>query len=302
MAKKNKKADNRINVTKLNQSTAGRVFDVFNYIFFIVLAIIMMVPLLYVLVGSFSTTGLAYLKFGEFTLEPYINIVKSERTMGGLLNSVIITIFGTFLRLVFTSLTAYVLSKNYLPGHKAMIGVVMFFMIFNLGLIPDYIVEANVYGLKNTWWALWLKGLIGSSNLIVMMNFFRGLPASVEESACIDGCNEAQSFLFIALPMSKAALATFTLFYAVDLWNNYLNAIIYIDDADKWPITVWLRQFIVLSQGNILDDVRDYVDVWLPSNAVKFATIMVSTIPIICVYPFLQKHFAKGVTVGSLKG
>ena len=197
---------------------------------------------------------------------------------------------------------ASVLSKNYLPGHKIMMVIVMFFYLFTLGLIPDYIVEANVYHLKNTWWALWLKGAIGSSNLIVMMNFFRNLPASVEESARIDGCNEAQSFVHIALPMSKAAIATFTLFYAVDMWNEYLKSIIYIDDVDKWPITVWLRQYIVMSQGNMLEDISDYVEAWLPSNAVKFATIMVSTIPIIMIYPFLQKHFAKGVMVGSIKG
>jgi putative aldouronate transport system permease protein len=195
-----------------------------------------------------------------------------------------------------------VLSKNYLPGHKAFITIMMFFYLFSLGLIPDYIVEANVYGLKNTWWAIWLPGLISSSNLIVMMNFFRNLPPSIEESACIDGCNEAQSFVLIALPMSKAAIATFTLFYAVDLWNDYLKSIIFIDDANMWPITVWLRQFIVLSQGNLLEEVGDYVEAWLPSNAVKFATIMISTIPIIMIYPFLQKHFAKGVMVGSVKG
>ena len=287
---------------KLNQSTAGRVFDVFNYVFFTVWGLLMMAPLLYVLVGSFSTTGMMYMKFGEFTTEAYTSIFKSARTMGGLRNSIVITVIGTAIRVGCTSVTAYVLSKNYLPGHKFMMAVVLFFYLFTLGLIPDYIVEANIYGLKNTYWALWLKGAIGSSNLIVMINFFRNLPAGVEESACIDGCNEAQSFLYIALPMSKAALATFTLFYAVDLWNDYLKSIIYIDDASMWPITVWLRQFIVLSQGNLLEDVSDYVEAWMPSNAVKFATIMVSTIPIIMVYPFLQKHFAKGVMVGSIKG
>lgn len=287
---------------KLNQSTAGRIFDVFNYAFFTIWGLIMIAPLLYVFVGSLSTTGMAYMHFGKFTLEAYSSILKSARTLGALRNSLIITVVGTVLRVACTSVTAYVLSKKYLPGHKIMIAIVMFFYLFTLGLIPDYIVEANVYGLKNSYWALWLKGIIGSSNLIVMMNFFRNLPTSVEESACIDGCNEAQSFVFIALPMSKAALATFTLFYAVDLWNDYLKSIIYIDNADKWPITVWLRQFIVLSQGNMLEDVRDYVNAWLPSNAVKFATIMVSTIPIIAIYPFLQRHFAKGVMVGSIKG
>jgi putative aldouronate transport system permease protein len=287
---------------KLNQSTAGRVFDVFNYCFFTIWALLMMAPLLYVLVGSLSTTGMTYMKFGRFTLEAYSSIFKSARTIGALRNSIIITVVGTAIRVACTSVTAYVLSKNYLPGHKIMMVIVMFFYLFTLGLIPDYIVEANVYHLKNTWWALWLKGAIGSSNLIVMMNFFRNLPASVEESARIDGCNEAQSFVHIALPMSKAAIATFTLFYAVDMWNEYLKSIIYIDDVDKWPITVWLRQYIVMSQGNMLEDISDYVEAWLPSNAVKFATIMVSTIPIIMIYPFLQKHFAKGVLVGSIKG
>ncbi len=287
---------------KLNQSVAGRLFDGFNYFFFTIWGIFMIIPLLYVLIGSFSSTGFMYMNFGDFTLEAYSSILKSVRTMGALRNSVIITVVGTAIRVACTSVTAYVLSKKYLPGHKFFIAIMMFFYLFNLGMIPDYIVEANVYGLKNTWWAFWLKGAIGSSNLIVMMNFFRNLPAEVEESARIDGCNEAQSFLLIALPMSKAALATFTLFYAVDLWNNYLTAIIYIDNADLWPITVWLRQFIVLSQGNILESVSDYIEAWLPSNAVKFATIMVSTIPIIMIYPFLQKHFAKGVMVGSVKG
>lgn len=297
MSKKNKSLD-----MKLNQTLAGKIFDKFNYIFFTIWGILMVVPLLYVLIGSFSSTGFMYLNFGDFTLEAYSSIFKSARTMGSLRNSVIITVVGTAIRVACTSVTAYVLSKKFLPGHKVFISIMMFFYLFNLGMIPDYIVEANVYGLKNTWWVLWLKGAIGSSNLIVMMNFFRNLPPEVEESACIDGCNEAQSFLFIALPMSKAALATFTLFYAVDLWNNYLTSIIYIDNADLWPITVWLRQFIVLSQGNILESVSDYIEAWLPSNAVKFATIMVSTIPIIMVYPFLQKHFAKGVMVGSVKG
>jgi len=297
MAKKNHGLE-----MKMNQTLAGRIFDKFNYTFFTIWGIFMIVPLLYVLIGSFSSTGFMYLEFGDFTLEAYHSILTSERTMGALLNSVIITVVGTAIRVVCTSMTAYVLSKKYLPGHKVFIAIMMFFYLFNLGMIPDYIVEANVYGLKNTWWVIWLKGAIGSSNLIVMMNFFRNLSPEVEESARIDGCNEAQSFLFIALPMSKAALATFTLFYAVDLWNNYLTSIIYIDNADLWPITVWLRQFIVLSQGNILESVSDYIEAWLPSNAVKFATIMVSTIPIIMVYPFLQKHFAKGVMVGSVKG
>ena len=172
----------------------------------------------------------------------------------------------------------------------------------NVGLIPEYILIANKLHMKNTYWAMWLPGLISSSNLIIMLNFFRALPASIEESACIDGCNETQSFFYIALPMSKASIATFSLFYAVGYWNNYLNAIIYIDNTNLWPVTVWLRQFIILSQGSILEEVSGVTRAWMPSTAVKYATSIVSTVPIVCIYPFLQKYFAKGVLMGSIKG
>lgn len=222
--------------------------------------------------------------------------------MGSIVNSMIITVCGTALNITVTTMTAYGLSKRNLPGHRGMIVCVLFFMLFSVGMIPEYVLFSNVMRLKNTYWAIWLPVLISSSSLIIMMNFFRELPASIEESACIDGCNDVQSFFHMALPMSKAAIATFSLFYAVYYWNNYLNAIIYIDDTNLWPVTVWLRQFIVLAQGNLLEEVGDTSRVWMPSTAVKYATIIVSTLPIVCIYPFLQKYFAKGVLIGSIKG
>jgi putative aldouronate transport system permease protein len=175
-------------------------------------------------------------------------------------------------------------------------------MLFSAGQIPNFVAVANKFGLKNTYWAVWLPVAISSSNLIIMKNFFQQLPESIEESARIDGCNEIQSFMRIVLPMSKASIATFSLFYAVGHWNNYLRPMIYLDDSTMWPITVWLRQIVILSQGTMADDVAAEVTVWAPSEAVKYATIVVGTIPIICVYPFLQKHFAKGVLLGSVKG
>jgi len=288
--------------TKLNQSRAGKVFDVFNVIFFVVLSCVMLIPIAYVFIGSFSSSGLAQLKFGSFTLDAYDVIIHSRRTMTSLFNSITLTAGGTIIAVIVTTMTAYGLSKNYLPGRKFMMFCVMFFMLFSVGLIPDYVLLANVLHLKDTYWAIWLPAAIGSSNLIIMMNFFRELPASIEESARIDGCNEAQSFLHIALPMSKASIATFALFYAVYFWNDYLKSIIYIDNTDLWPITVWLRQFIVLAQGTILEEAGDFVRPWMPSTAVKYATIVVSIVPIICIYPFVQKHFTKGVLIGSVKG
>ena len=276
--------------------------DVIIYDFFIVLASVMVAPLLYVAVGSFSSTGLAQFRFGRLDFSAYKMIAFSQRTMRSILNSFIITIAGTGMNIVLTSVTAYALSKKDLPGRNWMMKLVIFFMLFHAGLVPDYILVSNTLGLTNTYWAIWMPVLISSSNLIIMKNFFQQLPASIEESARIDGCNEIQSFIHIVIPMSMASIATFSLFYAVGHWNNYQRAMIYISDPNKFPITVLLRQVVILSQGSLADDVLPEVQVWAPTNSVKYATIMVGTVPIICVYPFLQKHFTKGVLMGSVKG
>lgn len=276
--------------------------DVLIYDFFIALASVMVSPLLYVAVGSFSSTGLAQFRFGKLDFSAYKMIAFSQRTMRSILNSFLITIVGTGMNILLTSVTAYALSKKDLPGRNWMMKLVIFFMLFHAGLVPDYILVSNTLGLTNTYWAIWMPVLISSSNLIIMKNFFQQLPASIEESARIDGCNEIQSFLYIVIPMSMASIATFSLFYAVGHWNNYQRAMIYISDPNKFPITVLLRQVVILSQGSLADDVLPEVQVWAPTNSVKYATIMVGTVPIICVYPFLQKHFTKGVLMGSVKG
>lgn len=291
------------NMANRNQTRAGKIFDIANVVLLGAIALLMLSPLLYVLVGSFSSTGLAASKgFGTISFDAYNMIFHNGSTVRSIVNSFIITIGGTLLNISITSVTAYALSKRFLPGRKVMLLVVMFFMLFSAGLIPDYIVVANKYHLVNTYWAIWLPVLISSSNLIIMKNFFQQLPESIEESARIDGCNDLQSFVRIVLPMSKASVATFSLFYAVGHWNNYLRPMIYLNTDSLWPITVWLRQLIIVSAGTLGEDVPADIVVWAPSNAVKYATIIVGTVPIICVYPFLQKHFTKGVLMGSVKG
>ncbi len=285
-----------------NQTKAGMAFDIFNHVFMTLLAILMLAPLLYVVVGSFSSRGLALFKFGKVSLNAYELIFSSDRILIALKNSAIITLCGTLINIVVTSLSAYALSKRNLPGRNWMMLVVMFFMLFSAGLIPDFMLVANKLGLKNTYWAVWLPVAISSSNLIIMKNFFQQLPESIEESARIDGCNEVQSFVKIVLPMSKASIATFSLFYAVGHWNNYLRPMIYFDESAMWPITVWLRQIIILATSSITEDLPPEVVIYAPTESVKYATIVVGTLPIICVYPFLQKHFTKGVLLGSVKG
>ncbi|MBR5380042.1 MAG: carbohydrate ABC transporter permease [Clostridia bacterium] len=289
-------------IRKPKYKPSSLLMDVIIYDFFIVLGTAMLLPLLYVAVGSVSSTGLAQLRFGRFDISAYKMIALSKRTLRTLGNSFLITIVGTLFNISVTAVTAYGLSKKDLPGRKWMMRLVVIFMLFHAGLIPDYMLVANSLHLTNTYWAIWLPVLISSSNLIIMKNFFQQLPESIEESARIDGCNEIQSFLHIVLPMSMASIATFSLFYAVGHWNNYQRAMIYLSDDKKYPITVLLRQIVILSQGSLADDVQPDVQVWAPTSSVKYATIMVGTIPIICVYPFLQKHFTKGVLMGSVKG
>lgn len=291
------------NMTARNQTTAGKVFDVLNHLLLGLFAAIMVAPLVYCAIGSFSATGMAYGRFTAFSADAYRMIFQSGKTLSSLGNSFLITIVGTFINIVMTSTAAYAFSKKELPGRKWLLRIVVFFMLFSAGMIPDFIVTANYLHMKNTFWAIWLPVAISGYNLMVMKGFFQNIPESIEESARIDGCNELQSFLRIVIPMSKASLATFSLFYAVGHWNNYIRPMIYLDDSNMWPITVWLRQIVILSLGGMGSDNMSEQDVvWAASDAVKYATIIVSTVPIICVYPFLQKHFAKGVLLGSVKG
>jgi len=289
-----------MSVIQRNQSKAGRVFDVLNYFLLGLLSLAMIFPLLFVIVGSFSISGMIG-GFKAFSLDAYRYILTTNALARSTLNSVLITVAGTAINITVTSITAYALSKKYLRGRAAMMTIVVVFMLFNPGMIPNYLVVSNL-NLTNTFWSVWLPGTISAYNMIIMKSFFQSLPVSVEESARIDGCNDLQVFTRIVLPLSKASIATITLFYAVGHWNSYFNAMMYINDINKWPIQVWLRQIIVLSVGGFAgnESLSEYAKV--PSDAVKFAVIVISTLPIIVVYPFLQKYFAKGVMLGSVKG
>ena len=283
-----------------NKTAGSRIFDVFNYVFLGLIGVVMVFPIAFVVVGSFSATGMIG-GFNSFSLDAYKYIFTTNVLARSTVNSVIITVVGTAINMLITSITAYALSKKYLPGRKVMMGVVIVFMLFNPGMIPNYLVVNDLHML-DTYWSLWLPIAISAYNMVIMKNFFQGLPDSIEESAQIDGCNDLQVFLCIVVPISKASFATITLFYAVSHWNSYFNAMMYLNDINDWPIQVWLRQIIVLSVGGFAgsESLSEYAKV--PSDAVKYAVICVSTIPIVIVYPFLQKYFAKGALLGSVKG
>jgi len=285
---------------KSSKSISNRVFDISNYLMLSLMALMTVGPFIYVLLGSFSPVSGAILIHG-FTLESYQYILKSTVFIRSIFNSVLITVVGTLINITLTTITAYPLSKTFLRGRSLMLKMIVFTMVFNAGLIPNYLV-VSALGLTDTYWSLWIPTAINAFNLIVVKNFFQSIPAEIEEAAMIDGCNEFQTFLQIVLPLSKATTATFCLFYAVAHWNNFFQPLIYLNKDNMWPVQVWLRQMVILSQGGASSNDSLAGAVYIPPDSMKFAVIMVGTLPILILYPFLQKHFAKGVMLGSVKG
>jgi putative aldouronate transport system permease protein len=195
---------------------------------------------------------------------------------------------------------AYSLAEKELPGRTLFLNMVIFTMLFSGGMIPTFFVVRQT-GLVNSLWSLIIPGLVSPFNLIVMKNFYQGIPYELKESARIDGCHEVVIMLRIIMPLSLPSLATFGLFYAVGIWNTYMSALLYIQKDDLWPIQVLLRRIVYVSTG--LGDSESVESSLVSlSQSIKMAVILVATAPILCVYPFLQKHFAKGMMVGSVKG
>jgi putative aldouronate transport system permease protein len=221
--------------------------------------------------------------------------ITIPRSMG---ISVFITVAGTLINLLFTTTTAYALARKGIRGRRAIMFLIVFTMLFDGGMIPTYLVVKEL-GLLNTFWAVMIPNAISAFNLILMRNFFMSLPEEMYESAKIDGCNDLKIFYIIALPLSKAAIATFALFYAVTHWNNFMMPFLYLNDPDMWPIQIWLRQILIMATTDFTDVA---VTINIPSKSLQMATIVVATTPILLVYPFIQKHFIKGVVLGSVKG
>jgi putative aldouronate transport system permease protein len=277
----------------------SRVLDGANLALLSIVGVITVLPFFYVVVSSFSATEA--LIPTVFTLDGYRYIFSTPTLLRSLGVSIYVTVIGTFINLLLTALMAYPLARRALVGRSALLLLVLFTMLFSGGMIPTYFIVKGM-GLIDSLWSLMLPGAISAFNLIVLKNFFQQMPDGLEESAKIDGANDLQILFRIVLPLSLPALATFSLFYAVGHWNTYFSAILYLNDAAKWPIQVLLRQIVILAQGSIGDSTQMDHDAIIKPQSVKMAVVVVSTIPILLVYPFLQKHFAKGVLLGSVKG
>ena len=285
------------------KSTGNRIFNFFNYSLLIIIGLACFIPFLNVIASSFATTQEVvekdFILFPTtFTLSAYEYIFSTPTIFKSFAVSIGVTGIGTLVSMVLTSLMAYSLSRKYLVGRRFLNFVVVFTMLFSGGMIPTYLVVKNL-GLIDTYWALILPIAISAFNLIIMRNFFQAIPESLEESAKVDGYNDLMIFIKIILPLSLPSIATISLFYAVAYWNEYTNAILYLNDSSKWPIQVLLRQIVIVSSGMQADN--SVVEVVPPAQTIKMAVISVATLPMLILYPFLQKYFVKGAFVGSVK-
>ncbi|WP_019534784.1 carbohydrate ABC transporter permease [Paenibacillus ginsengihumi] len=289
-----------------DKSIGSRIFNVINYSLLILISIITIVPFMYIVAVSFATPeevakGGLMLFPTKFTLGAYQYIFSTETMIRSVMVSIGVTVVGTLINLVLTSFMAYPLARPNLRGRSAVLFMVLFTMLFSGGMIPTYFV-VKAFGMINSYWSLIIPTAISAFNLIVLKNFFQQIPEGLEESAKIDGCHDLGILFRIVLPLSMPAMATFGLFYAVSHWNTYFNAVMYINDSEKWPVQIVLRQIVLLSQDMIGDSTAQAEPMEYLPQTIRMASIVVATIPIVIVYPFLQKYFAKGVMLGSVKG
>ncbi|HII3982472.1 TPA: carbohydrate ABC transporter permease [Enterococcus faecium 1,230,933] len=289
---------------KKKVSIGERSFTLFNNTFLILLALICIVPFLNIIATSFaSTQEVVAKKFilfpTTFSLDAYRYILSTPTIFRALAVSIGVTGVGTIVSMCATSLMAYGLSRKYFFRRGFVNFLVVFSMLFSGGMIPTFLVVRSL-GLVNSYWAMILPVAVNAMNMIIMRNFFQALPDSLEESAKMDGCTDFGVFFKIMLPLALPSIATISLFYAVTYWNTYMTAILYINDSSKWPIQILLRQIVIVSSG--MQAESSAVDVIPPAQTVKMAVIVIATVPMLIVYPFVQKYFVKGALVGSVKG
>jgi len=286
----------------------SRAFDVANLIALAALVFVTIYPLYYIGIVSISdgtavNRGDVRLLPVDPTFEAYLTVFRNKDIWRAYSNTIIYTVAGTLINLFFSSLCAYPLSRKDFYGRSVFTFIIALTMFLAGGMIPLYIVVRKLR-LIDTMWALVLPGAVNTFNMIIMRTFFQGIPASLHESARIDGANDIRVLRSIVLPLSMPIMATMTLFYAVQHWNSFFNALIYLNTKAKYPVQIMLRNIVVASE--FADQQADIGSVSTNFNVVaqnyKYAVIMITVLPIICAYPFLQKHFAKGAMIGAIKG
>ncbi|MBR2036866.1 MAG: carbohydrate ABC transporter permease [Lachnospiraceae bacterium] len=297
--------------TRYKTSIWDKMFVVLNYVFLTIVAFIMIYPVINVIAVSLSNYQ-EYLKSPammwpkKFTVSAYELIIKNDKFWRSYINTIFVTVVHTLLGLATNFLFAWPMARKETKGKGFFMALIIFNMVFNAGMIPNYL-NIQMLGLLDTLWVLILPGCFTAFNCVVMMSFLRELPYELIEAAMVDGGSEPYILSKVVLPLSKPVLASVALFLAVGSWNSYFSAQIYIRDSDLWPIALVLKEILASATTDILEGGMDPMALMeaeqqIQEKTIQYATVVVSTLPIMCVYPFLQKHFAKGVMVGSVKG
>ena len=283
------------------------VFDIVLYIVFAILSLIIIIPIWKVLIDSFNAVGVY--KFQLWPSDPtfagYLTIATTAKLARPFINSVVTTVVGTLIGLVMSTLGGYVLNQYDMPGRSLISYFLLFTMIFNAGLVPNYLLINNTLNWSNTIWALIIPNCMNAWYVILMRSYFENsIPADLFEAGEIDGCSVYRQLVTIALPLSGPILAVIALYSAVGLWNGYFDALIYISDKRLYPLQLVLRSILILNEMDmsVTADLRDMASRQGMANLLKYAVIVVSSVPLLIMYPFVQKYFVKGIMVGSVKG
>ncbi len=293
---------------RIGRSLGEKIFDGANYIVVTLICLICLYPMLYVLFASISNGNALYTHVGPIwaplqpmTLDGYVKVLANPDIVSGYINTIIYVVFGTLFAMALTILGAYVLSRKGYKLKKFFTMFVVLTMYLSGGMIPTFIVVRNL-GMLDTRLAIIIVGSVSTWNMIVMKTAFSAVPQGLEEAAIIDGANELQVLTRVILPTTKATLAVIVLFYSVGIWNSWFNSMIYLQHRELYPLQLFLREILVEDsalEGSM--DIQSGVGVNYIKPLLKYCTIIVSTVPILCVYPFVQKYFVKGVMMGSLK-
>lgn len=290
-------------------SRSDKIFHVVVTVIMTIFFLIVLYPCIYVISASFSSgtavqSGKVVLFPVDFSLEGYKTVFNTSTVWLGFRNSLFYTFVGTAINIIMTMIAAYSLSRDDLPGRNAIMMIFTFTMFFSGGMITSYMLVQSL-GLLNTVWSLLLPGSIGVYNLIVAKTFIQNtIPKELLEAATIDGCSDIMYFIRVVLPLSKAIIAVLVLFYGVSHWNAYFNAMIYLNDKNLYPLTIFLREILMASQidPSTVADPELQAHLAQAAGVIKYALIVVSMIPVLIIYPFIQKYFVKGVMIGSVKG
>ena len=290
-----------------NVKISETVFDTINYVLLTLLAIVCLYPMIYVLFASVSDyarlmahEGILLKPLG-FDLSAYENVISNPMIISGYKNTIIVLITGVVINMLLTIIGAYFLSRRDVYFKNIIVGMIIVTMYFSGGMVPTYLTVKSI-GLDNSLWALILPGAINTFNLIIMKSGFEAVPHTLQEAAVIDGAGHIVILSKVVLPLAKPVLAVICLYYAVSNWNAWFQAAIYLNDREKFPLQLILREILIANDTRTMTTDAAVGDTEQIAKTIQYATVIITTVPILAVYPFLQKYFEKGVLIGAIKG